>query len=224
MAGYRRRRWARQSARGPRPLHGSAAVLLLLVVALRWLHAWETTSPALPGRAEQPPSAEHATVHPEPAASPPLGAALIQQSSDVTANTAPSGSPGLSQASSTGRPAGAKLLTLYEVAAAQYGVSPGLLRALHQVESSSASEGCIPNLAGSGAVGPFQFMPPTFRAYAVDADGDGRADVCSFADSLFSAARYLQALGADADPASPASQRALKLYGTDPMKVVALAR
>ena len=67
-------------------------------------------------------------------------------------------------------------------------------------------------------------MPATFKAYGVDGDGDGRADICGLADSLLSAARYLQALGADADPASAATFRALQRYGTDPVRVVALAR
>jgi membrane-bound lytic murein transglycosylase B len=66
-------------------------------------------------------------------------------------------------------------------------------------------------------------MPSTFRAYGVDADGDGRADICGLADSLHSAARYLNVLGADADPASPSSRRALKRYGTAVERVLALA-
>ena|SRR5438067_10637734 len=110
---------------------------------------------------------------------------------------------------------------LYELAAARYGVSSQLLRALHEIESGGAVVGCLANREGSGALGPFQFMPATFGLFGVDADGDGRADICSFVDSLFSAARYLRALGADADPASPASQRALRLYGTDVARVAA---
>ena len=114
--------------------------------------------------------------------------------------------------------------TLYEVAGARYGVSPALLVALHAVESGSAGDGCVRNRQGSGAVGPFQFKPATFRTYGVDADGDGRADICGRADALYSAARYLKALGADAHPASPATRRALARYGTHVERVVALAR
>jgi hypothetical protein len=114
-------------------------------------------------------------------------------------------------------------LTLYEQAAMRYRLSPAMLRALHQVESSSSPGGCLLNLQGSGAVGPFQFMRDTFRVYGVDGDGDGRVDICGLADSLFSAAHYLQVLGADADAASAATRHALKRYGTDPARVIALA-
>ena len=114
--------------------------------------------------------------------------------------------------------------TLYELAAARYGLNAKLLRALHLVESSGASDGCLANLEGSGALGPLQFQPTTFRAYGIDADGNGRADICGFADSLFSAARYLRALGADANLSSAATWRALARYGTDPGLVLLLAR
>lgn len=114
--------------------------------------------------------------------------------------------------------------TSYEQAAAHYDLSPGMLQALHLVESSGAWDSCLANLEGSGAIGPFQFKPATFGAYGLDADGDGQANICGFIDSLFSAARYLQALGATADPTSPATHRALKRYGTDPVRVVALTR
>jgi soluble lytic murein transglycosylase-like protein len=114
--------------------------------------------------------------------------------------------------------------TVYDLAAARYGLNAALLKALHDVESSAASDGCLENLEGSGAVGPFQFMPSTFRAYGVDGDGSGRADICGFVDSLFSAARYLHVLGADADPTSEVTRAALARYGTDPEWVIGLAR
>ena len=99
-----------------------------------------------------------------------------------------------------------------------------LLRALHHVESNAAPDGCVTNLEDSGAVGPFQFKPATFGQYGVDANFDGERDICSFSDALFSAARYLRAIGADADPSSEGSRRALARYGTDVERVVSLAR
>jgi Transglycosylase SLT domain len=109
---------------------------------------------------------------------------------------------------------------LYGRAAARYGLDPRVLRALHQVESTAAGGGCLANRQGSGAIGPFQFKPATFRQYAVDADGDGQPSICGFADALFSAARYLQALGADARADSARTYRALVRYGTHAPRVV----
>ncbi len=44
----------------------------------------------------------------------------------------------------------------------------------------------------AGAMGPFQFMPSSYRHYAVDADGDGRINIWgSVPDALASAANYL---------------------------------
>jgi hypothetical protein len=111
----------------------------------------------------------------------------------------------------------------YGLAAAEYGVSDHLLRALHHVESNASPDGCVANLEGSGAVGPFQFKPATFGQYGVDANHDGVRDMCSFADALFSAARYLRALGAD-DLDSAATRAALVRYGTDPDRVLPLAQ
>lgn len=52
------------------------------------------------------------------------------------------------------------------------------------------------NGSWAGAMGHLQFMPSTFRAYAVDGDGDGRIDVWqSLADAMASAANYLQHAG-----------------------------
>jgi membrane-bound lytic murein transglycosylase B len=66
-----------------------------------------------------------------------------------------------------------------------------LLEALHILD-----DGHIPlsQMKGSwaGAMGAFQFMPTSYRHYAVDADGDGRIDLWNSApDALASAANYL---------------------------------
>ena len=74
-------------------------------------------------------------------------------------------------------PSARQLPSLYDRAGARYGLDPRVLRALHEVESTTSSGGCTANRQGSGAVGPFQFRPATFRQYAVDADGDGRTDI-----------------------------------------------
>ena len=48
----------------------------------------------------------------------------------------------------------------------------------------------------AGAMGHMQFMPSTFRAYAVDGDGDARIDLWqSLPDAMHSAANYLRQAG-----------------------------
>jgi len=48
----------------------------------------------------------------------------------------------------------------------------------------------------AGAMGNMQFMPSTFRRYAIDADQDGRKDLWnSVPDALTSAANFLRAIG-----------------------------
>jgi len=52
------------------------------------------------------------------------------------------------------------------------------------------------NGSWAGAMGHMQFMPSTFRAYAVDGDGDARIDLWqSLPDAMNSAANYLQRAG-----------------------------
>lgn len=74
-----------------------------------------------------------------------------------------------------------------------------LLEALHILD-----EGLIPSdqLYGSwaGAMGQLQFMPSTFRRFAVDQSGDGRSDIfANEADTLASAANYLAQSGWETD-------------------------
>ena len=89
-------------------------------------------------------------------------------------------------------------LALYRAAAA---TCPGLpwpvLAAIGQVESGHGSN---TGPSSSGAMGPMQFLPSTFAAYAVDGDGNGTADIWNPADAIFSAANYLCANGAGVGP------------------------
>ncbi len=73
------------------------------------------------------------------------------------------------------------------------GMRPELLAAVGQVESG---HGVNTGPSSAGAVGPMQFMPATFAAYAVDGDGDGDVDAQDPADAVFTAAAYLCANGA----------------------------
>lgn len=52
------------------------------------------------------------------------------------------------------------------------------------------------NGSWAGAMGHMQFMPSTFRGYAVDGDGDGRIDLWqSIPDAMYSGANYLKRSG-----------------------------
>ncbi|NIZ93562.1 lytic transglycosylase domain-containing protein [Kineosporiaceae bacterium B12] len=69
---------------------------------------------------------------------------------------------------------------------------PSLLTAVGQVESGHGRD---VGPSSAGALGPMQFMPATFAAYAVDGDGDGDTDVLDPADAVATAAAYLCAGG-----------------------------
>lgn len=69
-----------------------------------------------------------------------------------------------------------------------------LFEALRLVQENVIAPG---QLQGSwaGAMGNMQFMPSTYRQHAIDADGDGRADLWnSTRDTFTSVARFLKAL------------------------------
>ncbi len=74
-----------------------------------------------------------------------------------------------------------------------------LLDALFIIEEGHIT---IKQMTGSwaGAMGQTQFMPSTFRAYAIDGDGDGKIDIWgSKADAFSSAANYLSKIGWKSD-------------------------
>jgi cell wall-associated NlpC family hydrolase len=106
----------------------------------------------------------------------------------------------------------AHYLQLFQAAGARYGVPWAVLAALAKVECndgqdpdpSCTQEGAV-NYAGAG--GPMQFLAPTWTAYAVDGDGDGRADRWNAADAIFTAANYLHSSGAPKE-----MQRAIFAY------------
>jgi soluble lytic murein transglycosylase-like protein len=83
---------------------------------------------------------------------------------------------------------------VYRQAGEKYGVPWQVLYGLHLTETGLRN-GNISNHAGSGAQGPMQFMPGTWRAYEVDGDGDGVADINNAADAIYGAANYLSKHG-----------------------------
>lgn len=79
---------------------------------------------------------------------------------------------------------------LAKEAASSVGIRFELLEAVWQVETGKGTV-CVKN--ASGATGPFQFLPSTFRAYA-----PAGSDICNVRDAAFAAARLLANAGADA--------------------------
>lgn len=74
-----------------------------------------------------------------------------------------------------------------------------LIHALHILNDNNFEPG---DMRGSwaGAMGHTQFMPSSYRRYAVDGDGDGTVDLWrSIPDALTSAANFLQSLGWQAE-------------------------
>jgi len=79
---------------------------------------------------------------------------------------------------------------VYKDAGTKFGVPWQILYGIHLTETGLRN-GTIYSGYGSGARGPMQFMPGTFQAYAVDGDGDGKADIDDANDAIYTAANYL---------------------------------
>lgn len=83
---------------------------------------------------------------------------------------------------------------IYKEASNRFGVPWQILKAVHYVESGcSGSPG---KTSYAGAIGPMQFMPGTWRAYGVDGNGDGFADIRNVTDAIYGAANLLAHAGA----------------------------
>jgi len=81
---------------------------------------------------------------------------------------------------------------LYRTAAARYGIAWELLAGIGMEETV---HGRLKKSDAHG-VGLMQFLPSTWAEYGIDGNVDGRADITDDADSIVSAAHYLDALGA----------------------------
>jgi len=79
---------------------------------------------------------------------------------------------------------------IYKQAGAKFSVPWQILYGIHMTETGGR-DGTIYNSQGSGAQGPMQFMPGTWRGYGVDGNGDGVADINNAVDAIYGAANYL---------------------------------
>lgn len=92
------------------------------------------------------------------------------------------------------------LIPIYQRASKAYGLGPAgpsILTAINEIETGF---GVNQGPSSAGAVGWMQFMPATWAAYGVDANGDGVRDPSDPEDAIFAAARYLKAGGMPDDP------------------------
>jgi membrane-bound lytic murein transglycosylase B len=92
------------------------------------------------------------------------------------------------------------LIPIYQRATKEYGLGPAgpsILAAINEIETGF---GVNQGPSSAGALGWMQFMPATWAAYGVDANGDGRRDPANPEDAIYAAARYLRASGMPEDP------------------------
>ena len=104
----------------------------------------------------------------------------------------------------------ATLLRYYRAGQARFGVRWNVLAAVNFVESAFNK---LRNDSTSGAQGPMQFIPPTWRAYGLG------GNVHDPHDAILGAANYLHTNGAPRD-----NRRALLRYNPSPLYVDAVLR
>ncbi|MFZ1992766.1 MAG: lytic murein transglycosylase, partial [Solirubrobacteraceae bacterium] len=85
------------------------------------------------------------------------------------------------------------LIPIYQAAGIEYQVPWQVLAGINEIETDY---GRNLSVSSAGAVGWMQFLPSTWKEWAVDANGDGVADPYNPVDAIFTAARYLHAAGA----------------------------
>jgi len=83
---------------------------------------------------------------------------------------------------------------LVQKAASSYNIPWQILEAIWQVETGKSWD--TARRSSKGAVGPLQFLPSTWQKFAVDGNGDGKKEITSGHDALYSAAHYLAVSGA----------------------------
>jgi len=118
---------------------------------------------------------------------------LTPPSSSIPSFTAPAGVPNFFIDSFRIPPF---LLPIYQAAGTEYGIPWQLLAAINEIESDYGRNLAV---SSAGALGWMQFIPSTWQAYGVDANGDGKKDPYNPVDAIFAAARYLKAAGGDKD-------------------------
>jgi hypothetical protein len=88
------------------------------------------------------------------------------------------------------------LLPIYQACGTEYGIPWEVLASINKIETGF---GTNLNVSSAGAVGWMQFLPSSWEAYGVDANGDGRKDPYNPVDAICAAAHYLKLSGGTGD-------------------------
>jgi Transglycosylase SLT domain/Peptidase family M23 len=88
------------------------------------------------------------------------------------------------------------LLPIYQACGTEYGIPWEVLAAINKIETGF---GTNLNVSSAGAVGWMQFLPSSWEAYGLDANGDGRKDPYNPVDAICAAAHYLKVAGGTKD-------------------------
>ena len=114
-------------------------------------------------------------------------------SDEATAPLPPPGQPRRNSLHNPPQPIPDDTLRLYIEAGRKHRIPWQLLAGIGMEETA---HGRITGVSTAGARGIMQFMPATWATYGIDGDGDRRADITNNADSIHSAANYLDHTGA----------------------------
>ncbi|HEX5989851.1 MAG TPA: lytic murein transglycosylase, partial [Solirubrobacterales bacterium] len=88
------------------------------------------------------------------------------------------------------------LLPIYQACGTEYGIPWEVLASINKIETGF---GTNLNISSAGAVGWMQFLPSSWEAFGLDANGDGRKDPYNPVDAICAAAHYLKLAGAHDD-------------------------
>jgi transglycosylase-like protein with SLT domain len=84
------------------------------------------------------------------------------------------------------------LLPIYQACGTEYGIPWEVLASINKIETGF---GTNLNFSTAGAMGWMQFLPSSWEAFGVDANGDGKKDPYNPVDAICAAASYLKIAG-----------------------------
>jgi Transglycosylase SLT domain/Peptidase family M23 len=88
------------------------------------------------------------------------------------------------------------LLPIYQACGTEYGIPWEVLASINKIETAF---GTNTNVSSAGAVGWMQFLPSSWEAFGLDANGDGEKDPYNPVDAICAAAHYLKLAGGNKD-------------------------